>query len=159
MLNPQETRLLLNIDLGDYAVMETRDRGCALDRLGLKLHLHHIRSYEKFTSERMNYYYGDLFELFESVLPAEFGGGPGDYQLVEEEDGEGQTRLSLVVDPGVGALDESRLLCRLRESLPQGSRGNRFMPKLWQDAGTFRIKREIPHSSGRGKILPLHIKH
>jgi hypothetical protein len=33
------------------------------------------------------------------------------------------------------------------------------MANLWQDAGTFRINREIPHCSERGKILPLHIKH
>jgi hypothetical protein len=158
-LSLQYKRFLLNVENGDYGMLENRDCGCALEKVGLTLHLHHIRSYEKFTSEGMNYFYGDLFELFEQILPAQFGGGPGDYQLVEEEDGQGQTRLSLVVHPGVGALDEGRLLCRLRESLAQGSRGNRFMANLWQDAGTFRIKREIPHSSERGKILPLHIKH
>ena len=95
----------------------------------------------------------------EKILPAEFGGGPGDYQLVEEEDSRGQTRLSLLVDPALGELNESRLLARLHEGLAQGSRGNLFMSKVWQDSGTFRIKRDIPHASGRGKILPLHINH
>jgi hypothetical protein len=107
----------------------------------------------------MNYFYGDLFELFERILPTEFGGGPGDYQLVEEEDSYGQTRLSLLVDPAVGMLDETRLLARVHDAIAQGSRGNHFMSRVWQDSGTFRIKRAMPHASGRGKVLPLHVIH
>jgi hypothetical protein len=104
----------------------------------------------------MNYFYGALFELMEKILPSEFGGGPGDYQLVEEEDSQSQTRLTLLVHPEVGELNESRLFFRLKEGLAQGSRSNRFMSRVWQDTGTFRIRREIPRCSGRGKILPLH---
>jgi hypothetical protein len=157
-LHSSAPRLLLNVDNGDYANLLFRDCGCALQRAGLTLHLHHIRSYEKFTGEGMNYYYGDLFEMLEKSLPCEFGGGPGDYQLVEEEDGAGQTRLTLLVHPSVEKLDEEKLLSRLRLELAQGSRNNRFMSKLWEDSGTFRIRREIPHASPRGKILPLHLK-
>ncbi len=123
----------------------------------VNLHLHQIRSFEKFTSEGMNYFYGDLFQLLEGAIPSEFGGGPGDYQLVEEEDGDGQTRLTLLVHPDVGSLDEEGLLSRLREGLGEGSRGNRFMSMVWQNAGAFRIRREVPHASPRGKVLPLHI--
>jgi hypothetical protein len=119
--------------------------------------VHRIRSYEKFTSEGMNYFYGDLFELMEKDFPAEFGGTIGDYQLVEEEDGNGQTRLTLRVDPGVPNLNEERLLRRLEEELSKGRWGNRFQTGIWRDAGTLRIKREAPHASLRGKILPLHI--
>ena len=156
-LHQSSGKFLLNVENGDYATLDRRDCGCALEDVGLTLHMHHIRSYEKFTSEGMNYFYGDLFELFEKVLPAEFGGGPGDYQLVEEEDDKGQTRLSLFVHPAVAALDEDKLLSRLRVALGKGSRGNRFMTELWQDAGTFRVVRKPPYASARGKILPLHI--
>ncbi len=154
---PHEVRLLLNVENGDYAVSGNRDCGCALEKLGFKLHLHDIRSFEKFTSEGMNYFYGELFELFEKVLPGEFGGGPGDYQLVEEEDEQGQTRLSLWVHPAVKNLDEERLFSRVRAALSQGSRWNRITARLWQDARTFRVVRKAPHASVRGKILPLHI--
>ncbi len=150
-------RLLLNVENGDYGILEERDCGCALGRVGLTQHLNRIRSYEKFTSEGMNYFYGDLFEIFEKTLPAEFGGGPGDYQLVEEEDEHGQTRLTLRVHPDVPNLNEDALLRRLHEELAKGSRANEFGAKVWQNAGTFRIRREVPHSSPRGKILPLHI--
>jgi hypothetical protein len=158
-LHPSAPRMLLNVESGDYAVLETRDCGCALGKIGLTLHAHHIRSFEKFTSEGMNYVYTDLFALLEQRLPAQFGGGPGDYQLVEEEDTNGQTRLTLRVRPRVGDLDEAGLLSRLEEALSAGSRGNRSMAKIWHRAGTLRVRRVAPHASPRGKILPLHLPY
>jgi hypothetical protein len=107
----------------------------------------------------MNYYYGDLFELLERVLPSAFGGGPGDYQLVEEEDDRGQTRLTLLVHPAVPPFDEERLLLRLRNGLEEVANETRFMARVWHDAGTLRVRRELPYASPRGKILPLHIRH
>lgn len=156
-MSPLAPRMLLNVASGDYALLERRECGCALGQAGLTLHVHRIRSFEKFTSEGLNYFYGDLYELFEKTIPAEFGGGPGDYQLVEEEDEAGQTRLTLLVHPSVGNLDESRLVSRLLESLSAGSRGHQFMARVWQGAGTLRVRRQAPHASPRGKILPLHI--
>jgi hypothetical protein len=156
-LHPSMPVFLLNVENGDYATLDRRDCGCAMEKIGLTLHLHHIRSYEKLTSEGMNYFYGDLYEFVEKILPSEFGGGPGDYQLVEEEDENSQTRLILVVRPEVGEVDEAKLLLRLEEQLAQGSSANRFQAKIWQDAGTLRVKRAVPHASARGKILPLHI--
>jgi len=150
-------RFFLNVANGDYATLVKRDCGCALEKAGFTLHIHRVRSYEKFTSEGMNYFYGDLFELVEKTLPSEFGGGPGDYQLVEEEDNNGQTRLTLLVHPEVGSLDEESLIARLKEALAQGTKGNRFMAGVWQSAGTFRVRRQVPYSSPRGKIQPLHV--
>jgi hypothetical protein len=156
-INPLTVRFFLNVENGDYATLTRRDCGCALEKAGFDLHIHRIRSYEKFTSEGVNYLHYDLFELFEKTLPSEFGGGPGDYQLVEEEDDNGQTRLTLLVHPQVGAVGEERLLARLKEILAQGQHSNRLTIKLWQDAGTFRVERRIPYASRRGKIVPLHI--
>ncbi|HEY1371103.1 MAG TPA: hypothetical protein VGH50_01425 [Candidatus Binatia bacterium] len=152
-----DPRLLFNVENGDYGILEERHCGCAMERAGLTLHLHGIRSYEKFTSEGMNFFYGDLFEIFEKQLPAEFGGGPGDYQLAEEEDGDGRTRLTLRVDPKVGELDEARLIARLRQHLGAGSWQKEFQVRVWDNAGTFRIARVAPHASPRGKILPLEL--
>jgi hypothetical protein len=149
---------LLNVENGDYGILETRDCGCGLGRMGLRLHLHHIRSYEKFTSEGMNYFYGDLHEFFENTLPAEFGGASGDYQLVEEEDENGQTRITLRAHPGIGALDEPKLLARLREELGRRSWSHEFQVRMWERAGTLRISRERPYAGAMGKILPLHMQ-
>ena len=156
-LDPAFPRLLFNVESGDYGLMIRRDCGCALEKAGLSLHLYSIRSFEKFTSEGMNYFYGDLYELFERTFPREFGGGPGDYQLMEEEDETGQTRLTLVVHPEVKDLDEKRIIAVLRAELSKGSRSDRFMTDVWTRAGTFKLRRKIPYASPRGKILPLHI--
>jgi hypothetical protein len=156
-INPRFPRVLLNVASGDYGNLSQRDCGCLLEKTGLSLHLHHIRSFEKFTSEGMNFFYGDLYELFERTLPCEFGGGPGDYQLMEEEDETGQTRLTLVVHPQVEVLDERKILARLRAELSQRSRGDRFMTDVWAKSGTFKLKREVPYASPRGKVLPLHM--
>jgi hypothetical protein len=150
-------RLLFNVENGDYGVIESRDCGCALEKVGLKFHLHHIRSYEKFTGEGMNYYYGDLYEFVERTLPSEFGGALGDYQIAEEEDEAGQTRLTLRVDPKLGAIDDLKLLARLRSELGRGGWSNEFQAREWAKAGTLRVRREAPIASARGKILPLEV--
>jgi hypothetical protein len=157
-LHASAPRFLLNVQNGDYATMTRRDCGCALEKIGFTRRLHTIRSFEKFTSEGMNYFTADLFELLENIIPSEFGGGPGDYQLVEEEDSAGQTRLTLLVHPNVGDLDSEKVLFSLQQALAEGSRNNRFMTGIWRNAGTFRIRREPPNASARGKILPLQIR-
>jgi hypothetical protein len=151
-------RFLLNVENGDYATLITRDCGCLLHKVGFTQHIHSVRSFEKMTGEGMNYAAGDLFDLLETQIPSEFGGGAGDYQLVEEEDERGQTRLTLLVHPDIGDLDDGKLLLRLQAGLAQGSRNHRFITKIWQDAGAFRIRRGLPHTSSGGKTPLLHIK-
>ncbi len=91
------------------------------------------------------------------MLPDAFGGGPGDYQILEEEGAGGQTFLTLLVDPGVDGIDEQGLLGRLGSELAGDNRQNRFMSRVWQNSGTLRICREAPVASARGKILPLRV--
>ena len=150
-------RLLLNAENGDYAHLDERDCGCAMQELGLTLHLHRVRSYEKFTGEGMSYPIADLTDVLESRLPAEFGGGPCDYQLIEEEGAGGRTRLTLRIHPRVGELDEARVLSRLVEALGRADRKQRFMAELWRHAGTFRVERAAPQSSLRGKTLSVRL--
>jgi hypothetical protein len=127
-----------------------------MQRLGLTLHIHHVRSYEKLTSEGLNYSVDDLTEIIESRLPAAFGGGPCDYQLIEEEAANGQSRLTLRVHPEVGPLDEARVLARLMEELGRAGRAQNFVTGVWQNAGTLSIERKAPRASLRGKTLPVH---
>lgn len=156
-LYPQAALLHLNVENGDYATIEKRDCGCALGEVGLRTHLSHIRSYEKFTAEGWTYVYWDLYEMMDRTFPAEFGGGPGDYQLVEEEDVDGLTHLSLLIDPSIGAVDEDRARARLQELFVESQWGNRSVAEAWHGTGTFRVRREAPRANARGKILPLQI--
>jgi hypothetical protein len=61
------------------------------------------------------------------------------------------------VHPQVEAVDETRILSRLRAELSKRSRNDRFMTDVWAKAGTFKLKRAFPHASPRGKVLPLHM--
>jgi hypothetical protein len=96
-----------------------------------------VTSYEKLTDEGMTYDATALVDLVEAALPARFGGGPADYQVLEEEDADGLTRLTLIVSPRLGPLDEAAL--------------------LWGQAGLLRVRREEPRPTLRGKVLPFQV--
>ncbi len=83
------------------------------------------------------------------------GGRPGDYQLVEESDGEGRVFLTLRIDPDIAGIDEERALAALRDGLAAGSRGQRLMVRVWSETGALRVRRERPAASLRGKVAPL----
>jgi hypothetical protein len=149
-------RLFLNVEIGDYAVLEERRCGCGFDDVGLSLHLHTIRSFEKLTTEGMHFLGPDLIRLVEEVLPARFGGAPTDYQLVEREAG-GLTKLDVVVGPRVGEVAEGDVVATVLETLGSGPAFKAMMAEVWRDGGTVRVVRRAPEPTPSGKILPLHL--
>jgi hypothetical protein len=155
-LHESAPKLMLNVESDDYGVLDERDCGCPIGELGLRLHLHTIRSYEKLTSEGMNFVGSELLTLVEQVLPGRFGGGPADYQLVESEVG-GLPKVSLLVSPRVGAIDEAEVTRTVLEALGSGPGYRDMMATLWRDGDTLRIERREPHETGQAKILPLQI--
>jgi len=84
-------------------------------------------------------------------LPRICGGSVGDYQLIEEHGADGRGYLTLRVHPRVGGRDDAMLVEVLRRELAVGSRGKRLMTETWHEAGAFRIVREPPEMSARGK--------
>jgi hypothetical protein len=153
-LLPSAPKLLLNVESGDYGRLVERSCGCPFGQLGMTTHMSEVQSYEKLTAEGNTFLGGDLIELVESVLPSRFGGGPSDYQLVEEEVG-GVPRVSVVVRPGVGAVDEATVVDAVLSHLRSVQR-NRLMTEVWREAGTLRVVRREPIARGPAqKILPL----
>ena len=158
-IHPSSPKLMLNVELGDHGVLGARACGCPFEALGLRQHLSRIRSYEKLTTEGMHFVGADLVRLLEEVLPARFGGDPTDYQLVEEDDG-GLARVSLVVSPRVGPVDEAALVAAalaVLASPPTGKSGEAMMAAYWRDARTLRVVRREPHATAAAKIMPLHV--
>ena len=149
-------KVMLNVELGDFAVMERRACGCIWDELGFTNHLHTIRSYEKLTSEGMQFVGTDLITLLEEVLPARFGGSPTDYQFVEEER-DGLTTVSLVISPTIGPLREEDVQATVLKVLGSRDAAHRMMTALWRDAGTLRVERREPHATNAGKVLAMHV--
>jgi hypothetical protein len=150
-------KVLVNVELGDYAKLSQRDCRCPLQQIGLSTHLSGIRSYAKLTSEGVTVLGGDLIRLLEEVLPEKFGGRVGDYQLAEEEE-DGTTRVSVIVSPSVDSIDEAAVISAVLEALSEEVFGDRSRTaELWRQARVLRVVRREPLYTGRAKVLPLHL--
>jgi hypothetical protein len=149
-------KVVLNVEIGDYATLSQRDCGCPSQRLGLTTHISGVRSYEKLTSEGVTYLGGDIATLLEQTLPQRFGGQVGDYQLVEEEEA-GVTRINIYVAPSVGEVDDSAVIGMVLEAMASEAFGHRRrMGELLQGAGVLRVVRRQPLLTGRAKMMLVH---
>lgn len=149
--------LMINVSMGDQAELEPSRCDCPLARLGWTTTLHQIRSYEKLTGNGVTFLGVELIRILEQVLPTRFGGAPTDYQLIEEEDSDGQPRVSLLVHPSIAQADEGQIAEQFLSELAAQSPASGLMVRLWRDSGTFRIVRRPPMISRAGKILHLHL--
>ena len=151
-------KLLLNLYSGDYATVTHRECSCFLGDMGMTTHLSTIRSYEKLTGDGVTFIGSQLFNLVEDILPRRFGGSLQDYQLVEEESDQGITRLSIVVAPGVGQVDEAAVIRCVLENLEATHHGGggALMAEIWRQGQTLRVVRRAPDERG-GKVAPLRL--
>lgn len=156
-VRPTAPLVLLNVSLGDQAVQSERACGCPLEQLGWRTHLHSIRSHEKLTAAGMTFPDTIVIRVLEEVLPSSFGGGPTDYQLVEEQDADGRTCVRLLVHPRLGPLDEAAVAQTLLAHIGIGAGPERVMRLAWQDARLVRVERRPPLATASGKILHMHV--
>jgi hypothetical protein len=98
-----------------------------------------------------------MVHILEEVLPSHFGGSPLDYQLLEEEDKQGFTRLSLLISPRVNIDDERVVIEAVLEALEQSSVAANLARAIWAEARTLRVKRMEPVWTAQGKLMPLHL--
>jgi hypothetical protein len=155
-LRPTTPCILLNVSMGDQAELVERSCGCPLERLGWATHLHTVRSFEKLTAGGMAFLDTDVIRVLDEVLPARFGGGPTDYQLLEEEDEHGRPRLRLLVHPALGPLDERAVADAFLREIGAWSLVERVMEIQWRQAGWLRVERRAPQTTVFGKIHHLH---
>jgi hypothetical protein len=156
-LRPDSPKIMINVDSGDYGTLVERSCGCLLGELGLSLHLHGIRSYDKLTTGGMNFLGGELIRVLEEILPSRFGGAPTDYQLVEEEQPDGLPLIRLVVHPRLGEIDSRRIVEVVLGALAKGTAAKRMMAHYWRDGEMLRVLRREPYATKAAKILPLHL--
>jgi hypothetical protein len=93
-LRPAARMILLNVSLGDEAIVDQRQCGCPMETAGWTTHLRRIRSQQKVTAGGMNVLNSQLARVLDEVLPGRFGGMATNYQLLEEEATDGRTRSS-----------------------------------------------------------------
>jgi len=148
--------VLLNVSMGDRAVVTQRRCGCPMEALGWTTHMHSIRSFEKLTAAGVTFLDADLIRVLEEVLPTKFGGGPTDYQLLDEESADGKPRVRLLVHPRLGPMDPAQVRQTFLDAIGAGSGVERVMMLVWRDAGLPSVEREAPRITGGGKIMHVH---
>jgi hypothetical protein len=99
-----------------------------------------------------------VLRVLEVVLPARFCGGPGDYQLVEEETVDGRPQLWLLVRPGVGSADLEVVAGAFLTAIGAGSAAEQVMSLAWRNARFLGVKRRPPVVLPSGKIRPIHLR-
>jgi hypothetical protein len=154
---PRSRSILLNVSLGDQATVIRRHCGCAMEALGWTTHLHTIRSFEKLTAGGVTFLDTDLIRVLEDVLPTQFGGGPTDYQLLDEESPDGKPRVRLLVHPRLGPMDPAQVRQTFLDAIGAGSGVERVMMLVWRDAGLPIVERQAPRVTSGGKILHVHL--
>jgi hypothetical protein len=157
-LSPSTGKVLLNAETGDSARLETRECGCLLGRLGMRVHLSEIRSFEKLTGEGVTFARSNIAQILEEVLPARFGGTSLDYQLAEVVSPEDDTtRLMLRVYPAVGDVDDAAIRSTFLEALRQVGPVDEYQARIWERVGTIEVRREPPLTTRAGKVLPFQL--
>ena len=150
--SPSSQRVMLNADIGDTAVLVRRSCGCPLGDAGLHLHAHTIRAVAKLTAGGVSILHSELLELVERRLPARFGGGPSDYQLVETEE-QGIPRVEVVVSPRLGSIVDADVVEVVLAAVAEGPTWRAMVAGWWQDGETVRVVRREPVPTRSGKIL------
>jgi hypothetical protein len=143
---------MLNVALGDRAERLERRCGCPLEAYGWTSRLHSIRSYARVSAGGMTFFDADLVEVLEKALPARFGGGPTDYQLIEEGTADGRSALRLIVSPSLGPLDDAELVRAFLDAVGGPGAAARVMSSAWRAAETVRVERRAPSVGASGKI-------
>ncbi len=154
-MSPTAPLVALNLSLGDQGELDQRDCGCPYQRIGWITHLREIESFEKLKAGGMTFLDTDVIRILEADLPARFGGGPTDYQLLEEDGVDGRPRVVLVVQPQVGPLDAGAVTAWFLERLGRGSGAERIMALTWQQSGILEVVRRAPEITAAGKVLPV----
>jgi len=154
-LNRVMPRIMLNVQLGDMALLGTRNCGCEFEKLGFHTHLSMVRSYTRYTGEGMAVASTSLERIIEEVIAPRYGGTPLDYQLVEHENDRGRTQLKLRVSPVVGVVDEERMIRDILSELKREGEGELIMAAILGQSSAFTVSRELPQATERGKYAPM----
>jgi hypothetical protein len=147
--------IALNLSLGDQAYLDHRDCGCPYQQVGWTTHVRDIESFEKLNAGGMTFLDTDLVRIVEADLPARFGGGPTDYQLMEDETADGRPRVVLFVRPEVGGVDPAVVRAWFLDRLGRGSGAEYIMASTWRQSGILEVVRRAPYVTAAGKILPV----
>jgi hypothetical protein len=149
-------KVLVNVDIGDRAVIERRACDCTYGRLGCDVRLHTIRSSDKITEFGVTFALQDVFHVLEDALPGRFGGSAGDYQLVEDRNEQGLARYTILVNPALDNIDEAIVPHAFLSEIGRLRDYYGAMASTWSRERLIRVRRASPVAGPSGKVLPFH---
>lgn len=150
--------ILFNVSLGDEATLKRRPCRCFQGELGMYTHIQYVRSFEKLTSGGMAFLDTEIIHVIEDDLPKMFGGGPTDYQLLEDESDDGKPQLRLVIHPRVGPLDVDKVKETFLQKIAPGSGAEKLTSLVWRNTDIVTVERGQPQTTSTGKIQHMHIE-
>jgi hypothetical protein len=100
----------------------------------------------------------EIIHVIEDELPKMFGGGPTDYQLLEDERDDGKPQLRLVIHPRVGSLDVDKVKETFLQKIASGSGAEKLTSLVWRDTDMVTVERGAPKTTSTGKIQHMHIE-
>jgi len=156
-LLPFSPFLLINLEMDDHGIIGRAACDCSLSRLGLTTTIREVLSFGKLTGMGVTLLGTQLLELLERTLPGRFGGGPGDYQLLETEEN-GQYGATLRVSPAASKASEEEIRHGFLSAV-EALYGGRTTTRVWTHGGVLRVERAEPVATGSGKVLALHLLH
>jgi hypothetical protein len=141
--------------MDDAGILEQGACDCTFSRAGFTTRIRDVFSYGKLTGQGVTLVGTDILRVLEEVLPARFGGGPLDYQLVEE-DAPHQARILLRVSRRVSLPSPEAVRdCFLSEL--RRFQGGTGALRIWRSTGALEVVHEDPLVTRTGKVLPLHL--
>jgi len=152
---PRSARIFINAEIGDTGVIERARCDCSFSRLGFDLQVRDIAAISKVTAQGMTIEITELVPLLEEMLPARFGGHPGDYQLIEMEAGS-QTEVVLRIRPGVSTAPANEIR---RYFLGEVKRvyGGSMSVISWLHSGGIRAEVAPPILASTGKFRAIRL--
>lgn len=155
-LSPLSPKILFNVENGDCGVITRRKCGCPFEQLGFTDHIHSIRSMAKLTSQGLTLFRTDVIRIVEDILPNRFGGTSIDYQILEEEEHDGHSFITIVARPELGDLDENSVVEVVLNEIRKGNDAYRMAAELWSQTKSIRVKRMNPVTTPGAKLLPVY---
>jgi len=154
-LHPDTSRVFINADMEDAGTLHRAECDCAFSRIGYRTIIQDVQSFGKLTAHSMVLGGPPLLRIIEEVLPQRFGGGPGDYQLVEQE-GREQKELRLRVTPRLGTVDVDEVRQVFLQEIKALYAGN-LSQRVWRATGMFQVERAEPQPTRTGKVHAIHL--
>jgi len=155
-LLPFTPTVIVNVEMDDSGTLAPARCQCSLTELGLTQQLSNIYSFGKLTGQGMTLIGTDLLSILEQKLPARFGGGPTDYQLVECE-GRLQTEIELRVNPRLGLESADKVKSYFLSELKMVYGGS-LSRRNWVQTNGVRVEFAEPYRTGQShKVHPLHL--